>query len=91
MNCCNEHDKCYDTCNEKRDKCDQDFKVCLLTSCETKAKGEKLKECKSVADIFHRGTVGLGCAFFIEAQRNACLCNGKRLSKTEVKMLQDEL
>ncbi|XP_047128241.1 group XIIA secretory phospholipase A2 isoform X1 [Hydra vulgaris] len=89
--CCNEHDKCYDTCNKNKDKCDKVFKECLSTSCKAQTKGEKFKECNGVADMFYGGTAGLGCAFFIEAQRNACLCNGKTLSKSEVKLLQDEL
>ena len=32
--CCDAHDLCYDTCNKVRDKCDNDFKMCLEIMCE---------------------------------------------------------
>ena len=31
--CCDTHDHCYDTCNSDKDKCDKDFKQCLLKMC----------------------------------------------------------
>ena len=33
--CCDKHDFCYDTCNTDKDKCDQEFKSCLLDMCKT--------------------------------------------------------
>lgn len=33
-NCCNEHDLCYDTCNNDKQMCDLDYRRCLLKICE---------------------------------------------------------
>ena len=43
-----------------------------------------------MVDIMHSGTVGLGCTAFKEAQRNACLCNGKKLTKREMEELEKD-
>lgn len=32
--CCNEHDLCYDTCNNDKEMCDLDFRRCLLKICD---------------------------------------------------------
>lgn len=32
--CCNEHDLCYDTCNNDKVMCDLDFRRCLLKICD---------------------------------------------------------
>ena len=32
--CCDRHDKCYDTCNKNKAKCDQEFKNCLTSVCQ---------------------------------------------------------
>lgn len=34
-NCCNEHDKCYDTCGKGKEVCDIDFQRCLYNYCDT--------------------------------------------------------
>ena len=39
------------------------------------------------ATLMHSGTVGMGCTAYQEAQRNACLCDGKKLSVKQVKKL----
>ena len=31
--CCDEHDKCYDTCNTNKKTCDSNFNDCLLSKC----------------------------------------------------------
>lgn len=31
--CCNEHDNCYATCNNKKKDCDNLFRKCLLKFC----------------------------------------------------------
>lgn len=40
--CCNEHDTCYATCNEKKIDCDNEFKKCLLNFCNDKKKQIKI-------------------------------------------------
>jgi len=97
--CCNKHDICYDTCNEEREECDKVFKECLKDTCHMesivkKHSREKRKECEGSADMMHAGALGLGCAAYKEAQRNACLCNGEKISKQKMKemeQLNDEL
>ena len=86
------HDKCYDTCNKDREKCDDNFKECLRDTCHHNAilkkhDSKQLVKCEQVSDIMHSGTIGLGCAPYKEAQRNACLCNGKKLSSKEAEKL----
>lgn len=93
--CCNEHDLCYDTCNSNRDNCDEEFKECLNNACEfesiqRKRSNDKSMECKQLIELMHSGTVGLGCAAFKEAQRNACLCDGHTLSKKEMKKIEEQ-
>ncbi|XP_045578811.1 group XIIA secretory phospholipase A2-like isoform X1 [Salmo salar] len=31
--CCNQHDRCYDTCNRDKHDCDNEFQECLETIC----------------------------------------------------------
>jgi Group XII secretory phospholipase A2 precursor (PLA2G12) len=31
--CCNEHDKCYDTCGIEKGMCEEQFKTCLYSEC----------------------------------------------------------
>ena len=50
---------------------------------------KKLSECEGIADVMYAGTMGLGCGSFLEAQRNACLCNGKTISKRQMEKMQE--
>lgn len=83
--CCDLHDICYDTCNNDRNQCDEDFKSCLDNECLLTGLGnrlpkEQLDSCQSSADLMYSGTYALGCMAYKEAQRNACLCNGRTLT-----------
>ena len=49
----------------------------------------QLKECQNAADLMYSGTIGFGCSAYKEAQRNACLCNGRTLTAKEVEQLDD--
>lgn len=31
--CCNHHDRCYDTCGNKKNDCDEQFQSCLSKIC----------------------------------------------------------
>ena len=33
VDCCNEHDLCYDTCGSDKEECDLRFKKCLYNTC----------------------------------------------------------
>ncbi|XP_034246380.1 group XIIA secretory phospholipase A2 isoform X2 [Thrips palmi] len=81
--CCNQHDICYDTCNNDKEKCDFDLRRCLYKICDNHAQtvGSALTTvCKSVSKTLFSGTITLGCKSYLDAQKEACFCpgNGKR-------------
>lgn len=41
LDCCNEHDICYDTCFKTKDECDTAFRKCMQDKCVTLHKKEK--------------------------------------------------
>ena len=87
--CCDVHDMCYDSCNSDRKQCDEDFKSCLSNVClfeglSNEESKTKMKQCQTSADMMFATTSSLGCAAFMESQRNACLCNGKTLNKEQL-------
>lgn len=74
--CCDQHDYCYDTCNEDKDMCDLRFKKCLYANCRKPKKLSFLdtKACKLKAKLFYLTVIGVGCQSFLDAQENACQC-----------------
>ncbi|CAC5409284.1 PLA2G [Mytilus coruscus] len=75
--CCDTHDICYDTCNTDKEKCDKDFRQCLMKMCDKLGDDlnkEEAEGCEATAEIMYRGTLALGCTPFKKAQKNACLC-----------------
>ncbi|XP_070209822.1 group XIIA secretory phospholipase A2-like, partial [Littorina saxatilis] len=75
--CCDRHDVCYHTCNKGKEHCDDLFKACLINMC--KAFSEFVSEgvydgCKSAADVMYVGTLAVGCAPYVDSQRDACVC-----------------
>ncbi|XP_061169064.1 group XIIA secretory phospholipase A2-like [Saccostrea echinata] len=75
--CCDDHDFCYDKCNNDKEKCDNDFKTCLLNMCKKMKNGLKSDEyegCKATAELMFTGTNMLGCNSYKEAQAKACDC-----------------
>lgn len=67
LNCCNNHDICYETCNNVRATCDKTFKDCMRNSC-------KNWSCKLVADSFYGAVQAFGCPSYLIKQKRACLC-----------------
>ena len=81
------------TCNNDRNQCDEDFKSCLDNECLLTGLGnrlpkEELEACQKSADLMYSGTYALGCMSYKEAQRNACLCNGRKITKNEMDELE---
>lgn len=78
--CCDAHDHCYDTCNQDRDQCDNDFKTCLDVMC-VKLKPDITKNqfegCKETAKLIYAGTTALGCSPYLSAQERACQCSAE--------------
>jgi len=74
--CCNEHDICYGTCNNDKDKCDLEFKRCLYRICDSSKMADELekKKCQIGAKLLYTGTTTLGCKFYQESQKQACFC-----------------
>ncbi|KAH9364061.1 hypothetical protein HPB48_000281 [Haemaphysalis longicornis] len=70
--CCNEVDLCYDTCLADKARCDADFQECLERVCHTKAAARDW--CEYTTQLFATMMRKLGCEFFLESQRDACLC-----------------
>ncbi|XP_065204957.1 group XIIA secretory phospholipase A2 [Planococcus citri] len=77
--CCDDHDICYGTCGKDKDKCDEKFKKCLYGICSSVKQimdSEPLnKGCKSVAKAFYMAVVGAGCKYYLDAQKDACVCH----------------
>lgn len=42
VDCCNEHDVCYETCGKDKDECDLKFRKCLYKKCA------KVKDSESI-------------------------------------------
>lgn len=75
--CCNEHDKCYDTCGSDKELCDNKFKGCLYSTCKDNQKDMDMlafKTCKGGAKLLYTATMALGCASYKDAQHSACQC-----------------
>ncbi|XP_005096638.1 group XIIA secretory phospholipase A2 [Aplysia californica] len=85
--CCDEHDFCYDTCNNDKDTCDRVFKKCLQRICK-KVKGmltdNVYEGCKSTADLLFAGTVALGCKPYKDSQEKACVCKGGFANRSDL-------
>ena len=98
--CCNHHDRCYDTCNNKRKQCDEQFNKCLNTFCATmddhSVNSDQLKggKCGKFVETMQLAVAGLGCPPYMESQRKSCLCDGKTLNThqmNQVLKMKDEL
>nr|CAD7414355.1 unnamed protein product [Timema poppensis] len=79
--CCDEHDICYDTCNQAKEHCDYEFKNCLYKICDKyeKTVGETaVKTCKAAAKMLFTGTITLGCKSYLDSQKQACYCTPNR-------------
>ena len=79
VDCCNEHDVCYDTCLADKELCDKQFKKCLYASCKKKEKANfmdtlEYKKCSASAKMLYSATMLLGCKSYKDAQRGACAC-----------------
>ncbi|KAK0079505.1 hypothetical protein PV325_001169 [Microctonus aethiopoides] len=82
--CCDQHDICYDTCNNVKEKCDLDFKRCLYKYCEgyqSSGAGTIVNTCKAAAKMLFMGTMTLGCKSYRDAQGKACWCGDKTKTK----------
>ena len=84
--CCDEHDKCYDTCNQDKIECDSKFHSCLNQDCK-RLQSRLQKECSNAANIMYTGVAVFGCQFYLQSQKQACDCS--HLPKTSGRLKRD--
>lgn len=46
-----------------------------------------MKKCQASADMMYATTSTLGCSAYVQSQANACLCDGRKLTKQEIDKL----
>lgn len=68
--CCNEHDKCYDTCGRSKESCDAAFGNCLDKICKFEYSLIDLA-CKTVLPAI---VIVAACTEYLDAQESACNC-----------------
>lgn len=76
--CCNQHDRCYDTCGQRKQDCDERFQDCLETICKnlqvTLGLKESVQACESTVTLLFDTVMHLGCKPYMDSQRSACIC-----------------
>uniref|UniRef100_A0A8D2NUJ9 Group XIIA secretory phospholipase A2 n=1 Tax=Zosterops lateralis melanops TaxID=1220523 RepID=A0A8D2NUJ9_ZOSLA len=76
--CCNHHDRCYDTCGNKKNDCDEQFQTCLSKICRDVQKtlgiSESVQACESTVQLLFDAVIHLGCKPYLDSQRAACMC-----------------
>ncbi len=50
--CCNEHDICYTTCNNRKRMCDFEFEKCLKEACKKKNTNLNESKIKIILEIY---------------------------------------
>jgi RHS repeat-associated protein len=75
LDCCNEHDRCYDDCETKpsRAQCDNTFCSCLASKCVGYARGQK-RQCESLARTYCEETRENGQGAFDRARSRCPTC-----------------
>ncbi|KFQ51273.1 Group XIIA secretory phospholipase A2, partial [Pelecanus crispus] len=77
--CCNHHDRCYDTCGNKKNDCDEQFQSCLSKICRDVQKtlgiSESVQACESTVQLLFDAVIHLGCKPYLDSQRAACMCH----------------
>jgi Group XII secretory phospholipase A2 precursor (PLA2G12) len=77
--CCNNHDICYDTCNNVKSDCDGTFIGCLSDACLVylplvEIAPELFASCVAVADVYYLAVAFRGNTAFDASQEGACDC-----------------
>ncbi|MEQ2185671.1 hypothetical protein GOODEAATRI_020707, partial [Goodea atripinnis] len=77
--CCNQHDRCYDTCGREKHDCDEQFQDCLETICRnvqrTLGLAQSVQACESAVTLLFDAVMHLGCKPYLDSQREACVCH----------------
>ena len=77
---CNEHDRCYGKCGASKDQCDREFSREMNEYCESQLEQstDLYQKCQGIAALYTTGVVTLGCSFYLDAQKQACICKRSR-------------
>ena len=76
---CNDHDLCYGTCNNLRDRCDGNFLTSMQLNCiKFLLVPELYPHCTIWADIYYLAVHFAGPDFFIPGQKENCQCPSNR-------------
>ncbi|KAG2428473.1 hypothetical protein HXX76_011591 [Chlamydomonas incerta] len=67
--CCNSHDLCYGRCGSSRNGCDDNFFVCMRSTCSWWN-----VPCQALASTYYLGVVAMGCDAYSTAQNRLCAC-----------------
>ncbi|KAM9857001.1 caspase-6-like [Aulostomus maculatus] len=77
--CCNQHDRCYDTCGRGKHECDDQFQDCLETICRnvqrTLGLAHSVQACESAVTLLFDAVMHLGCKPYLDSQRESCVCH----------------
>ncbi|KAG9332359.1 hypothetical protein JZ751_015028 [Albula glossodonta] len=76
--CCNQHDRCYDTCGSDKHDCDEQFQFCLETICRnvqrTLGLSHSVQACETAVNLLFDAVMHLGCKPYLDSQRASCMC-----------------
>ncbi|KAK1345664.1 hypothetical protein QTO34_008128 [Cnephaeus nilssonii] len=76
--CCNHHDRCYETCGESKNDCDEEFQHCLSKICrevqKTLGLAQHVQACETTVELLFDSVIHLGCKPYLDSQRAACRC-----------------
>ncbi|XP_014065059.1 group XIIA secretory phospholipase A2 [Salmo salar] len=76
--CCNQHDRCYDTCNRDKHDCDNEFQECLETICRRLQKmlglAQSVQACENTVTLLFEAVMHMGCKPYMDSQRDSCIC-----------------
>ena len=77
---CNEHDRCYGKCGVSKDRCDREFSQGMNKYCESQRKRsiDLYQKCMGIASLYTTGVMTLGCSFYLDAQKQGCICERSR-------------
>jgi RHS repeat-associated protein len=75
LDCCNDHDRCYDDCINKpsRAQCDSTFCSCVASKCYRYARGQK-RQCESLARTYCEMVTQYGEDAFDKARSKCAVC-----------------
>ena len=68
---CNEHDKCYGTCGNKKEACDNAFKASMMSTCEKLPTWES-PGCKKAAETYYKAVYKQATNAYEEGQDKGC-------------------